>query len=325
MNAAAVGASTTEVVLDSVVQEIDIPTGLVLFQWDSLDHVPLTASYTRPLNVHKKKSKVVKPNSVWTPYDYFHVNSIAADDDGNLLISGRNTWAVYKVNRHTARPYGRWEASTRTSSSDPAHPSPSSTMSAPAPAGTLSSSMFDDGAGPPYVHSESRALELRLNVARKTATVLTQLDLDPPVLSSFEGNEQEMPGGDDFVGWGEAPYFTQYNAQNQLIFEGRFVDDNISYRAYRFPWNGTPTTPPAVAATRHGRKMTVYASWNGATNVAKWRVFAGNSPYAMPAVATAKKKGFETAIKAPARQYVSVQALDNHGHSLARTATQSVP
>jgi hypothetical protein len=71
--------------------------------------------------------------------------------------------------------------------------------------------------------------------------------------------------------------------------------------------------------------MTVYASWNGATNVAKWRVYAGNSPYDMPAVATAKKKGFETAIKAPARQYVSVQALDNHGHSLARTAAQSVP
>ena len=68
VNASAVGASATEVVLDSVVQEIDIPTGLVLFQWDSLDHVPLTASYTRPLNVRKKKRQVVKPNSVWTPY-----------------------------------------------------------------------------------------------------------------------------------------------------------------------------------------------------------------------------------------------------------------
>ncbi len=33
------------IVFDAVVQEIDIPTGLVIFQWDSLDHVPLTASY----------------------------------------------------------------------------------------------------------------------------------------------------------------------------------------------------------------------------------------------------------------------------------------
>jgi hypothetical protein len=325
VNATAVGASATEVVLDSVVQEIDIPTGLVLFQWDSLDHVPLTASYTRPLNVRKKKSKVVKPNSLWTPYDYFHVNSVAADDDGNLLISGRNTWAVYKVNRQTAATI--WTLGGKYSNFK-LGPGASFAFQHDVRArasGDALVSMFDDGAGPPYVHSESRALELRLNVARKTATVLTQLDLDPPVLSSFEGNEQEMPGGDDFVGWGEAPYFSQYNAQNKLIFEGRFVDANISYRAYRFPWNGTPTTPPAVAAIPHGRKMTVYASWNGATNVAKWRVYAGNSPYAMPAVATAKKKGFETAIKAPARQYVSVQALDNHGHSLARTRTQSVP
>ena len=325
LNASAVGASTSEVVLDSVVQEIDIPTGLVLFQWDSLDHVPLTASYTRPPNLPKKKSKVVKPNSTWTPYDYFHVNSIAADDDGNLLISGRNTWAVYKVNRDTAATM--WTLGGKYSSfkfgADASFAFQHDVRVRAT--GDALVSMFDDGAGPPYVHSESRALELRLNVARKTATMTKQLDLDPPVLSSFEGNEQEMPGGDDFVGWGEAPYFSQYNAQNKLIFEGRFVDANISYRAYRFTWNGTPTTPPAAAASRQGKKMTVYASWNGATNVAKWRVFAGNSPVDMPAVATTSKRGFETAIKAPARQYISVQALDSKGHQLARTATQSVP
>ncbi len=40
-----------QIVLDSVVQEIDIPTGLVLFQWDSLDHVPLTDS-RRALPAH---------------------------------------------------------------------------------------------------------------------------------------------------------------------------------------------------------------------------------------------------------------------------------
>jgi Arylsulfotransferase (ASST) len=325
VNAAPVGASTSEVVLDSVVQEIDIPTGLVLFQWDSLDHVPLTAGYTKPLNLPKKKGTPAKPNSVWNPYDYFHVNSVAVDDDNNFLVSARNTWAVYKVNRDTGSVM--WTLGGKYSNFK-LGPGASFAFQHDVrvrASGDALVSMFDDGAGPPYVHSESRALELHLNVARKTATVTKQLDLNPPVLSSFEGDEQEMPGGDDFVGWGEAPYFSQYNAQNQLIFEGRFVDNNISYRAYRFPWRGTPTTPPAVAASTHGRKMTVYASWNGATNVAKWRVFAGNSPYAMPAVSTARKTGFETAIKAPARQYISVEALDAKGHQLARTATQSVP
>jgi hypothetical protein len=329
VNASVVGGSTSEVVLDSVVQEIDIPTGLVLFQWDSLDHVPLTAGYTKPPNLPKKRGQPVKPNYAADPYDYFHVNSVAVDDDGNLLVSGRNTWAVYKVNRDTAADmwtlggkYSNFKFGRDASFAFQHDVRVRAT-------GDALVSMFDDGAGPPYVHSESRALELRLNVARKTATVLTQLDLSPPVLSSFEGNEQEMSNGDDFVGWGQAPYFSQYDGKGKLIFEGRFVDENISYRAYRFPWSGTPSTPPAVATVGgrgpNSRKMTVYVSWNGATNVAKWRVFAGNSQYVMPAVATAAKKGFETAIKAPARGYVSVEALDAKGHKLARTATQSVP
>jgi Arylsulfotransferase (ASST) len=325
MNATAVGASSQEVVLDSVVQEIDIPTGLVLFQWDSLDHVPITAGYTTPPNVPKKKGAAVKPNSSADPYDYFHANSIAIDDDGNLVISARNTWAVYKVSRNTGAVL--WTLGGKYSSFKFGRDASFAFQHdvRVRAAGDAVLTMFDDGAGPPYVHSESRALELRLNLTHKTATVLTQLDLSPPVLSSFEGDEQEMSNGDDFVGWGEAPYFSQYNAKNQLIFEGRFVDANITYRAYRFPWTGTPSTPPAVAAIPKGHKMTVFASWNGATTVAKWRVFAGNSPADMPAVATASKRGFETAIKAPARPYVYVQALDSGGHVLSRSTVQQVP
>jgi hypothetical protein len=324
VNASAIGDSTHEVVLDSVVEEIDIPTGLVEFQWDSLDHVPLTAGYTQPPN-QPKKGKPVKPNFSADPYDYFHVNSVAVDDDGNLLVSGRNTWAVYKVNRNTGAVM--WTLGGKNSTfrfGRDASFAFQHDVRVRAAGDTLLS-MFDDGAGPPYVHSQSRALELRLNLASKTATVLSQLDLSPPVLSSFEGNEQEMPGGDDFVGWGEAPYFSQYDSKGNLIFEGRFVDANITYRAYRFSWNGTPATPPAVATSRHGGKMTVYVSWNGATNVASWRVFAGNTSEAMPAVATAQKRGFETAITARAHSYVYVQALDAKGHVLSRTAVQQVP
>ncbi|MBV9823875.1 MAG: aryl-sulfate sulfotransferase, partial [Actinobacteria bacterium] len=101
VNSTAVGGAAQEVVLDSVVQEIDLATGLVLFQWDSLDHVPIGAGYTPPPNLPKKKGKPAVPNGSWDPYDYFHVNSVGLDRDGSLVISGRNTWAVYKVNRHT--------------------------------------------------------------------------------------------------------------------------------------------------------------------------------------------------------------------------------
>jgi hypothetical protein len=322
VNAASVGGSTQEVVLDSVAQEIDVETGLVLFQWDSLDHLPLSASYTKLPNP-PKKGKAAVANGIWNPYDYFHINSIGFDRDGNLIVSARNTWAVYAVKHHTGATVwtlGGKHSSFRLGPGVAFAFQHDVRIRAP---GVLT--MFDDGAGPPYVHSQSRALKLRLDLRHMTASVVSQRGHSPPLLASFEGDDQELPDADDFVGWGQQPYFSQYNAQGKLVFEGRFIGENFTYRAYRFPWNATPSDPPAVATTRQGRKMTVYASWNGATGVAGWRVYGGSGPNAMPAVATAPKRGFETAIRAPARAYIAVEALDAKGHPLRRSSVQQVP
>jgi Arylsulfotransferase (ASST) len=83
-----IGGPANQTVIDGVVQEIDIPTGKVLFQWNSADHVPYSQSY-QPL-----------PASASTPWDWFHINAVKIDTDGNLLIDARNTWTAYKVSRH---------------------------------------------------------------------------------------------------------------------------------------------------------------------------------------------------------------------------------
>ncbi|MBV8999360.1 MAG: aryl-sulfate sulfotransferase, partial [Solirubrobacterales bacterium] len=285
--------------------------------------VPLTAGYT-PIPNPPKKGKPAPPNGSGDPFDYFHINSVGLDLDGNVIISGRNTWAVYKVNHHTAATI--WTLGGK-SSSFRLGPGVSFAFQHDVrvrAAGDGILTMFDDGAGPPYVHPQSRALKLRLDLRHKTASVLSQRDHSPPLLSSYEGDDQQLPDLDDFIGWGQQPFFSQYNAQGKLVFEGRFVDDNITYRAFRFPWSGTPSTSPAVATILYRGKMTVYVSWNGATNVAGWRVFGGSVPYKLPAVATAPKRGFETAITAPARGYIAVAALDARGHTLARTPVQKV-
>ena len=323
VDASAVHGSTREVVLDSVAQEIDVATGLVEFQWDSLDHVPLTAGYVGPPNL-PKKGKPVQPNGVWNPYDYFHINSVAPDWDGNLVISARNTWAVYKVSRRTGATI--WTLGGK-SSSFRLGPGASFAFQHDARIRAAKDgivTLFDDGAGPPYVHPQSRALKLRLDLKHMTAAVVSQLGHSPPLLASFEGGDQELPDADEFIGWGQQPYFSQYDTRGRLVFEGRFVDANFSYRAYRFTWSGTPTTPPAVAAVRHGRTMTIYVSWNGATGVGAWRVLAGRQPWELPAVATRLTGGFETAIRAPARPYLAVQALDARGHPLVRSPVQQV-
>lgn len=319
VDASSVHGSTREVVLDAVVQEIDVATGLVEFEWDSLDHVPLSATHSN------LPSKAHVANGIGNPFDYFHVNSVEPDHDGNLLISSRNTWSVYKVNHGTGAIIwtlgGKYSSFKLGRGASFAFQHDVRVVAF----GDQFLTMFDDGAGPPYVHSQSRALKLELNLKHMTADVADQDEHRPPLLASFEGNDEQLPDQDDFIGWGEQPYFSEYNARGKLVFDGRFVGDNLTYRAYRLPWNGTPATPPSIATSRQGKKMTVYVSWNGATNVTGWRVFAGDATTKMPTVAEAPKRGFETAIKAPARKFVYVQALGAKGRPLSQSATEPVP
>ncbi len=295
-------------VFDSVVQEIDIPTGLVLFQWDSLDHVPLNGSYLKA------------PRSVKSPFDYFHVNAVEPDTDGNLVISARNTWAAYKVDHSTGRII--WVLGGRHSSFKMG-PGASFAFQHDVrvrASNDLFITMFDDGAGPPIVHKHSRGLKLILDTKHMTAREVAGFDHAPQLLANYEGNFQQLSGGDKLLGWGQQPYFTEFNSRGKIVFDARFVGPNSSYRAYRFPWNGTPHTAPAIAATS-GKEATVYVSWNGATNVASWRVLGGPSATRLRVLSTVRKRGFETSIRVRAQHYVAAQALDSHGHELTSSAT----
>ena len=90
-NLTSIGGPADQTVINGVVQEIEIRTGRVLFQWNSEDHVPFSQS-EQPL-----------PASPSTPWDWFHINAVHLDTDGNLLIDARDTWTTYKVNRFTGQ------------------------------------------------------------------------------------------------------------------------------------------------------------------------------------------------------------------------------
>jgi hypothetical protein len=126
-----------------------------------------------------------------------------------------------------------------------------------------------------------------------------------------------------FVGWGSEPYFSEYSASGQLLFDAHMHGSYESYRGYRFGWTGAPTSPPAIAAaSASGGRVRVYASWNGDTRTASWRVLAGASAQTLTPVATAARNGFETAITTPgAAPFVAVQALDSSGAVLAGSRT----
>jgi hypothetical protein len=294
-------------VVNCTVQVIDIRTGNVLFQWDSLDHIGLRDSYVVP-----------DPNP-GVPYDYLHVNSVQQDSDGNLIVSARNTWTVYKINASTGSVM--WKLGGRHSSFKMGDGTRTAYQhDAILHAGNVMS-VFDDG-GWPSKRRASRALFERLDMKRMTATLIHAYAHSPALQANVEGSVEERPDGRTFVGWGDASYFSEIDRRGRQIFDGRMDSDNTSYRDYESSWEAQPLTPPALAVTnaQHGVR-TVYASWNGATDVIRWRVLAGSRPDRLKAVATAPRRGFESAIAVRGRQiYYAVQGLDSAGHKLGQSA-----
>ncbi len=311
-DARSVHGSRRQIVLDGVVQEIDIPTGLVLFQWDSLDHVGLGDTHKPPPSAHRR------------PYDYFHVNSVEPDKDGNLVISGRNTWAAYKVDHSTGKTI--WTLGGKHSSF---RMGPGASFAFQHDVRVRASNdlfvtVFDDGGGLPNVEKESRGIKLILDLRHHTARVVSQLKHSPPLMAEFEGNVQQLPDDGDFVGWGEQPYFSEYDKHGRLVFDARFVTPTANYRAYRLPWAGYPQTAPSVATARAGKYTKVYVSWNGATQVTYWRVLSGTSPSSLSPTRTVGRNGFETATQINAAPYVQVVGYDARGDVLGTSAVNTV-
>jgi hypothetical protein len=134
---------------------------------------------------------------------------------------------------------------------------------------------------------------------------------------------QPLSNGNVLVGWGDQPYFTEFAANGSVVMDARLPAGSTSYRALRFAWNGRPADHPAIAMEQSDAgTTTVYASWNGATDVATWVVLGGDAPDGLVALGSQPRSGFETAIVVPGRPLlVAVRALDSSGAVL----TQSLP
>jgi Arylsulfotransferase (ASST) len=300
------GGSKNARIVDSIVQEIDLKTGLVEFEWHSLGNVGLKESYAPP------------PTHQGEEWDYMHINSVAEDADGNLIVSGRNTWSVYKISRATGKIIWRLGGKQSSFKMGAGTAFAWQHNARPQPDGTLT--LFDNGAAPP-VQKKSQALTLKLDATAKTATLVTAFSHPAGLLSASQGDNQKLPNGDAFVGFGSQRYFSEFSPGGQLLFDAHLAKGNDTYRAFRFPWIGTPADAPRLAAQTAGEKVTANASWNGATGVARWQLLAGPSQEAMTAVAEVPAGGFETTLTAATAQpLVAVRALDANGATLATSA-----
>jgi hypothetical protein len=179
---------------------------------------------------------------------------------------------------------------------------------------------FDNGSNPP-IHHASRAVRIALDFATHTASLRASFTHPGlPLLSGSQGNVQTLASGNSVAGYGLIGAVSEFGPSGTLLFDAHLPLDETSYRAFRFPWSGQPASPPAVAANLNNtsEETIVYASWNGATGVAAWRVLAGEHPGSLSARATVPATGFESSAILPARYaYAAVQALGPEGRVLA--------
>jgi hypothetical protein len=242
-NLTKIGGNADQTVIDGIVQEISIKTGKVLFQWNSANHVPYAQS-EQPLST-----------SASTPWDWFHLNAIKVDANGNFLIDARDTWTTYEVSPRTGKI--EWQLGGKDSSFTLKAAKGQVLDNAgkifawqhdPEGHGNGIYTFFDnDAAGTANTGTNtlvdlpySRAITVKLNFRTHVATLIKS-DNQPEGLSApSQGNAQLLRDGDLFVGWGALPYFSEFSPSGKLIFNAEFPAGVNTYRAYRLPWNPAP-------------------------------------------------------------------------------------
>ena len=294
-----VGGQRNGEVLDNVIQEIDPATGRLLFEWHSLGAIGLRESYDRP---ERGES-----------FDYFHLNSMDIGPDGDIAISARNTCAVYELDRTTGtvnwrlggkRSDFRFGRGARFCRQHDARWVSDDEMT-----------IFDNRVGSPGDRGESRAIKLAVDERRKRVRLLRGYKHPGRLAAPNKGGARAQPNGNVLVAWGAVPVITEFTRRGRIVLNARFAGaTDGSYRALRADWVGRPTSDPAVAAQRRGDRVAVWASWNGATEVARWEVLGGAGPDALAVVGGGARKGFETVLSVPGQHaYVAVRALDAGG------------
>ncbi|KAL4919533.1 ASST-domain-containing protein [Aspergillus aurantiobrunneus] len=320
-------------IVDAIIQELQLETGELLFEWSSLEHV-LPDEAILPINSGQAGSGY-NSSDAW---DYFHINSVDKDSEGNYLISARDACSVQKINgtsgeiiwrlggvksdfelgenvkfcfQHHAR-YVSKEGSKEVISlyDNAAH-------------GT------EDGRGH-EVHTNpfSQGKIIEVDTATWKATIVQAFQPPDGLLSKSQGSTQLLPNGNVIVNWGSEGALTEYRADGTPIFH-TYMDSGFlglgveNYRGFRYNWTGLPNEAPAIVSLENDDGTTVYVSWNGDTETQAWRFFNVVDEYgSREFLGEVDRKGFETSllVKEHGLGLVAAEAIGANGRVLTSTA-----
>lgn len=311
---------------DYSIQEVDIETGELLFFWSALEHI-------NPADSVVPASSATSSNNIW---DCYHVNSVEEGPNNTFLVSMRNMWTIYNIDKKTGKVI--WQLGGKQSDFKLG---PNAAFSWQHDARYRSEnriSLFDDACcasstSPP--EGQARGFILHLDYKHKVANVDRTDYHDPALYVPSQENTQKLSNGNQLIGWGQEPYLsefknagnTQRNPSFNLLYDMRYPNQNLSYRAFKNKWVGLPLYPPSITVDLlHDGQATAYASWNGSTETVAWQLLAGPTPFKLSVVIFSSPRiGFETDIHVQAAgPYFQVKALDSCGNVIGTSPTTYV-
>lgn len=308
-------------IYDVAVQEIDLNRDKLVFFWNALDHIPLTDSYLPASNAFDFEN-------VW---DVYHLNAIGlTDNKDEIIVSGRNTWTIYKINKTTGKI--AWHLGGKQNNFTMGPGTHFSWQHDPRFLSNHTMSLFDDNCCesstiPPQT-PPAHGLTLKLNFENMTAILDRTYFHDPLIQVSSQGSVQNLDHGNKFIGWGDTQYYSEYkkegntveNPSLNTVYRAKMPGNNITYRAFRNEWTGKPFYSPTIAINAIDHLINIYTSWNGSTQTTAWKVLGGDHPDHLHKINIVKKSGFETLIQVKdIGPYFQVKALNKRGKVIGKS------
>ncbi|KAJ5279286.1 hypothetical protein N7478_004658 [Penicillium angulare] len=280
---------------DGIIYEIDIKTNEVLFRWSAYEHVyevPMTYDIA-PFGASGAGTGTNKTD----PWGYPHLNSIAKYGE-HYLVSSRYMCSIFWI-----APDGTidWHLHGRTggdfnltldTSFCYQHDVRIESQSADSVTLGLHNNDNTEFTGSSSF-TTGMVIELELQGSKKVTLKRRMWDAGDPVFAQSQGSYQALGNHHVLQDHGAVPKIEEYDENGATVMRAWFgyEDTMQTYRAYRYPWTGHPSTKPDVVACPSGDNAAVYVSWNGATDVDAWKVYSGSQ-----VKKTAQRSGFETSI-----------------------------
>jgi len=260
---------------DCIFQELDIPTGALLFEWRASDHF-----HFADMTVDSWSSWTGTAEDSW---DWFHLNSVTKDVEGNYLVAARYTNAVSYIDGQDG--HGSWHLGGRLNSFYDFSEGNATKFVDP-----HMTRWDDDGSITLFDNIDfwtfnnerqaSRGVKIALDTSKFVAKAIAIFSHPDDIFARSEGSLQRLSNGNYFIGYGSTAIYSEFSPDGTLLCNAHFAPLHTesstqktseavqTYRIHKSRWVGRPKQPRRVVI--EGDAM--FISWNGATEVKTWIV-----------------------------------------------------